>query len=106
MSNKDKLIEAIKENPYVQEYNRLEKLLNENEYFKKELLELQKLQREIVNLKNINKRKALKIAEDKYWKKRNKLEENPIIKNYLNLQEEINNLLKMIKEILIEALTI
>src|SRR5690554_8094314 len=90
MLNKKKLIEAIKENAYIKEYNRLEKLINNNENIKKELKELQNLQQEMINLKAFEKQKALKVIEGKYWKKRNKLEKDPIIRNYLSLQEEIN----------------
>lgn len=106
MLSKDKLIQALKENEYVKEYKRLEKLLNKNKKLKEEIIVLQTLQQEMINLKTIEKHKALKIVEDKYWKRRNKLEENPLIRNYLNLQEEINNLLKLIKEILEAALII
>jgi|SRR5690554_1453864 len=106
MLNKKKLIEAIKENAYIKEYNRLEKLINNNENIKKELKELQNLQQEMINLKAFEKQKALKVIEGKYWEKRNKLEKDPIIRNYLSLQEEINELLKRIKEILEEALII
>lgn len=106
MSNKNKLIQAIKENVYIQEYYRLEKLLNENESLKIKIKELQNLQQEMINLKATEKYNALKIAEKEYWERRNILEENPIIKNYLTLQEEINALLKIIKEILEEAIII
>lgn len=106
MLNNKKLIEAIKENSYIKEYNRLEKLINDNENIKIELKELQNIQQEMINLKAFEKDKALKVIEEKYWKKRNKLEKDPIIRNYLSLQEEINDLLKRIKEILEESLII
>lgn len=106
MLSKDDLIQALKENEYIKEYKRLEKLLNENEKLNKEIILLQTLQQEMINLRVIEKQQALKIVEDKYWKRRNQLEENPLIKNYLALQEEINKLLKLIKEILEAALII
>lgn len=106
MKSKESLIKALQNNPYIQEYKRLEKKLNDNEALKKEILALQNLQQEMVKLKHVNKVNALKVVEEKYWERRKMLEENPIIKNYLNLQEEINELLKSIKNILEDALII
>lgn len=106
MLSKDGLIAEIRDNPYIKEYKRLEKTLNEDVTLKKEIIHLQQLQREIVNLKAAENHKALQIAEKEYWDKRKRLEQNPIISNYLTLQTEINNLFKTIKEILEEALII
>ena len=106
MKSKKDLILEIQKNPYIIEYKRLENILNNNESLKKEILYLQDLQQQIINLKHINKINASKEVEEKYWARRNKLEENPIIKNYLNLQEEINNILETIKSILEDSLII
>jgi cell fate (sporulation/competence/biofilm development) regulator YmcA (YheA/YmcA/DUF963 family) len=106
MLSKDRLIAEIRDNPYIKEYKRLEKTLNEDATLKKEIIHLQQLQQEMVNLKAAEKHKALQIAEKEYWDKRKRLEKNPIISNYLTLQTEINNLFKTIKEILEEALII
>ncbi len=106
MKNKEKLIKAIKENPYIKEFIRLEEKLNNNKMLKDEILELQNLQKEMVNLEVLGKMNAYALVETKYKEKRKALEENPIVLNYLNLQSEINDLIKLIKEILEDSLII
>lgn len=106
MKSKKELIKAIKENEYIKEFLRLEKKINENKDLQQEMKNLHELQQQIVNLKNINKVNAAKLVEEEYWQTRNKLETHPTIRNYLILQEEINNLLQTIKDILEEGLNI
>lgn len=106
MKSKDSLIKALKENPYVKEYLELEEQLNNNKFLNDEIKALHSLQQQMVNLQQINKEKAYKEIEKEYWKRRKKLESNPNIKNYLTLQQEINDLLQTIKEILEESLKI
>lgn len=100
MKNKEKLMNAIKENPYIKEFLHLEEKLNNNKKLKEEILELQELQQEMINLELLDKPKAYALVEAKYSEKRRVLEENPIVLNYLNLQKEINDLIHLIKEIL------
>lgn len=106
MKNKKKLIEAINENPYIKEFIELEERLNNNEKLKKQIVDLQQLQQQMINLKALEKWNAYAIVEEEYTEKRRSLEENPVIKNYLNLQSEINDLLILIKEILEDSLII
>lgn len=106
MKSKDELIKALKENPYIKEFLEIEESLNENKKLKEEIEILHKLQQQIINLKNIDKVNAAKLVEEEYWKRRNRLETHPNIRNYLVLQEEINNLLQTIKDILEEALNV
>lgn len=106
MKSKDELINALKENSYIQEFLRLEKIINENKELQEEMQTLYKLQQQIVNLKNIDKIKAAKVVEEEYWLRRNRVETHPNIRNYLILQEEINNLLQTIKDILEDGLNI
>jgi cell fate (sporulation/competence/biofilm development) regulator YmcA (YheA/YmcA/DUF963 family) len=104
--SKEALIGALKENSYVKEFIRLEKIINENKVLEKEMLDLQEMQREIINLKKVEKYQALNQVERAYREKRRRLEENPVIKEYLALQQEMNDLLQAIKKIIEEELKI
>ena len=94
------LIELIKKDKTILEYQRLEKIIHKDEYLLKEILELKELQQELVNLQYLDKVKMLSQVKKKYQEKLNLLNKNPLLHNYLTLQNELNQLLIEIKRII------
>lgn len=94
------LTNMLQEHKLVKEFKVLEKAVNENENLKESLSELYELQQEMVQLKHLEKFKMYEIVKETYNKKRKKLENDPLVVNFLELQEEVNNLLKQIKFII------
>lgn len=99
MKHKDELLEMIKEDPIVKEYKRLEEIINTDKTLLHALLELQNLQQQLINLKTFEKHQMASKIEMEYNEKRRQLEQNPVLDNYLTLQEEVNELIKHIEEI-------
>jgi len=98
--SKKALIELIKKDKTILEYQRLEKIIHKDEYLLKEILELKELQQELVNLQYLDKVKMLAQVKKKYQEKLNLLNKNPLLHNYLTLQNELNQLLIEIKRII------
>lgn len=106
MKHKDELLEMIKEDPVVKEYKRLEKIINTDKTLNSALLELQNLQQQLINLKTLEKHQMAFEIERQYKEKRRQLEQNPVLDNYLTLQEEVNELIHHIEEIFNQGLNL
>ena len=100
MKAKEELFKLIKEDPLVVEYQKLENIVNSDNNLKKAVGELFDMQQQIVQLKYIDKLQMAEKLENDYRVKRALIETNPVIHNYLILQDEVNELLKSIKEII------
>lgn len=106
MKAKEELFKLIKEDPLVVEYQKLENIVNSDNNLKKAVGELFDMQQQIVQLKYIDKLQMAEKLENDYRVKRALIETNPVIHNYLILQDEVNDLLKLIKEIIEDGLQI
>ena len=106
MKAKEELFKLIKEDPLVVEYQKLENIVNSDNNLKKAVGELFDMQQQIVLLKYIDKLQMAEKLENDYRVKRALIETNPVIHNYLILQDEVNELLKSIKEIIEDGLQI
>mgnify|MGYP000959721335 FL=1 len=106
MKTKEELFRLIKEDPIVIEYQKLENIVNSDQNLKKAVGELFDMQQQIVQLKYIDKLQMAEKLENDYRVKRALIETNPVIHNYLILQDEVNELLKSIKEIIEDGLQI
>lgn len=104
--NKKELIDLIKNDESIKQYKRLEKIINSDELLLKELKELKDIQKELVNLQYLGKREMALIVEKQYDDKLKKINENPLLYNYLQLQDELNYLLQEIKMIIEKGLEI
>jgi cell fate (sporulation/competence/biofilm development) regulator YmcA (YheA/YmcA/DUF963 family) len=94
MSEKEKLIEMIKNSEIILRYQRLEKVLNENQEIKEKLNHLKSIQKTLVQKKT----QGLDIKEIELFYQ-NLLEEMhlfPLLSEYLTLQEEINEMIQQI----------
>ncbi len=106
MKANEELFKLIKEDPLVVEYQKLENIVNSDNNLKKAVGELFDMQQQIVQLKYIDKLQMAEKLENDYRVKRALIETNPVIHNYLILQDEVNELLKSIKEIIEDGLQI
>jgi len=106
MKAKEELFKLIKEDPLVVEYQKLENIVNSDNNLKKAVGELFDMQQQIVQLKYIDKLQMAEKLENDYRVKRALIETNPVIHNYMILQDEVNELLKSIKEIIEDGLQI
>ena len=87
-------------------FHTLEKIINENKELKNELNELFELQQEITQLKYIDKINMYEILRKDYDTKKRELENNPLVVNFLELQEEVNYILTQITFIIENELKI
>lgn len=81
-------------------YKKYESLVNGDKSLKKRISELKGLQKQLVNAKAIGKTNAIVQFETEYESVKRSIEEIPKVEIYLDLQNEINNLLLDIKEII------
>lgn len=104
--NKEALIDLIKNDESIKQYKRIEKIINSDEKLLNDLNELKELQKELVNLKYLDKHEMALIKEKQYKEKFDEINNNPLLYNYLELQVELNNLLQDIKNIIEKGLKI
>ncbi|HEY8365057.1 MAG TPA: YlbF family regulator [Haloplasmataceae bacterium] len=95
----NELIGLIENEEAVKRYKEIEKALQDNEYVKSKLEEFRKWQRKMVIYEASGNKISDEINE-KYDKLYNELLEIPILNEYLNLQQEINEMLHTITGII------
>ncbi len=100
MSEKEKLIALIEENETVQRYKKLEALLNKNMDVKRKINKLKAVQKQLINAKHINKQNTIDQYQATYDKLLKEIEDYPLMTEYLELQEDINQMLKDILSII------
>lgn len=100
MSKKNELIEMVSNLDELETYKKLERLVNDDKSLKKRISEMKSIQKQLVNAKTIGKNNAIQQFENEYETVKRSIEEIPKVDIYLDLQNEINELLKEIKEII------
>ena len=81
-------------------YRKLEKLVNDDKSLNKRISDMKVLQKQLVNAKAIGKTQAIKQFEAEYETVKSAIEQIPKVDIYLELQSEINEILKEINEII------
>jgi len=99
LSIKDKIINEIKTNEKINRYKELEKILNDNSNLKQEIEDLKSIQKQLINARHFGKKTLEEQINNEYNLKISKFESYPLLAEYIELQEEINNLLQSMKEI-------
>lgn len=84
----------------IERYKKFEKTINGDKVLKKRFAEMKALQKQLVNAKAIQKKNAIIQFESEYEALRGSIEQDPLIETYLEMQNEINDLLVEIKEII------
>lgn len=104
MATIENIIQAINNNDKINRYKELEKIINNNETIKKILDESKTIQKELVHAENLNKPEQLKTLKEKYENKMNELNLQPLLMEYLDLQQEINIFLQETSKTINDAL--
>lgn len=100
MTEKEKLIRMIEEDPSIQRYKRIEALINGNKELKAKIGELKSIQKQLVNAKEIGKKEAVNTFQKRYDEALEAIESYPLMSDYLALQSDINDMLQAIVSII------
>lgn len=106
MSSKDKLIQAILENETIKRYKELEAYIESNEEFTNIISELKIVQKQLVNAKEFNKGQAIIVFTKQYNELLEKIDDYPLVNEYLALQSDINEVLQQIVSIIEDGIDI
>ena len=99
MRNLQELIQLISEDDKIQRFKELEKIIDHNKSIREDYDLLLQLQKVMVN-KEYKKDKNYNEAKTEYESQLEKVRDYPILEEYLDLLEEINSDLSMIKTII------
>lgn len=97
------LLETLKHDERVIAFRKLESIIEANELYKNAYQDLLNKQKRMVQSEH-SKRQSLKQDKEAYQKALKDLENNPVIHQYLTLQEELNELLQTITQMIEEAI--
>lgn len=100
MSEREKLIQMIKENEEIIRYKKIEKLINEHKEIKTKIQQLKAIQKQLVNAKEIGKVEAVHTFQQKFDALYQEIEEFPLMSEYMALQSDINDMLQAIQDII------
>lgn len=101
MDNKlAEIINLIEEDPRLERFKRISKLINEDKIVLLKINKVKDKQQQVINAKHIGKENAVKLLEDEYDKLLEELASTPLLNEYLNLLEYYNGLIKTIEGIL------
>lgn len=98
------LIDSINELDEVKKYKRLEKLVDENEEYKKILKTLFEYQKQMVNSKHYSLENNYYIYFEKYNSLKKDLEDNVLLNMYLESLEEVNHILEIVTDIISDTI--
>ncbi len=100
MSKQQELIDMIESLDILKTYQKFENTINNDKELKRRFSEMKALQKQLVNAKMIHKTNAMNQFQTAYDEVRQSIETDPMIETYLFMQQELNDLLKEIKEII------
>lgn len=100
MNEKEKFKALIASNPSIKRYQAIEKLINENKTLKQKMNQLKAVQKQLVNAKHIDKKEAVATYEQTYQQLYEEIQNFPLMSEYLDLQEEINDMLQAVADII------
>jgi cell fate (sporulation/competence/biofilm development) regulator YmcA (YheA/YmcA/DUF963 family) len=100
MSAKQELLELIKNNESVKRYQQIEAVINKDKTLKKNINKLKSIQKQLINAKEINKTQAINKFQLEFDQLLEEIESFPLMSEYLDLQEEINHMIKEVLQII------
>lgn len=104
MTEIEKLLKLIEEDPVIIRYKELEEKMNQSKDVKRQINQLKAIQKQLINARHINKTEAIKQFEKAYDERLEVIESYPLMAEYLALQEEINDLLQTVLQIMEDGL--
>lgn len=90
----------IKNNESVKRYQKIEKILNENEDLNSMINKLKTIQKQLINAKEIQKQKSIEHFEQLYNKLFEEIQCYPLMSDYLALQGEINDMIQQVTQVI------
>jgi len=100
MSAKEELLQLIKNNESVKRYQQIESVINKDKTLKKNINKLKSVQKQLINAKEINKTQAINKFQSEFDQLLDEIESFPLMSEYLDLQEEINYMVKEVLQII------
>ena len=100
MSEKEQLIELIKNSETIKRYKQIEIVINKDKQLKRNINKLKTIQKQLVNAKEIGKTKAVEKFQGEFDLLLEEIETYPLMTEYLDLQDEINQMLKDVLNII------
>jgi cell fate (sporulation/competence/biofilm development) regulator YmcA (YheA/YmcA/DUF963 family) len=100
MSEKEKLLKMILENPSIIRYKKIEEIINNHKELKAKFNELKAVQKQLVNAKEIGKPQAIEAFQAKFDTLYEAIESYPLMSEYLALQSDINAMIQSIVKII------
>ena len=104
MTEKEKLIQMIKNDETIQRYKRIEKHINSNPELKAKMGMLKNIQKQLVNAKHIGKTQAVSTFQKRYDTLLEEIENYPLMSDYLALQSDINEMIQEIVTLIEEGI--
>lgn len=99
------LARMISESEEVDFFKRAEAQINENQKVKEMVASVKSLQKQAVNFQNYNKPEALKKTEEKLDNILQELDEIPIVQQFKDSQQDVNDLLQLVASTITKTVT-
>lgn len=94
MNQKEKLIKLVEQNETIKRYQAIEKIINKDKNLKRLINQLKTIQKQLINAKEIQKTNAIEKFQSSYDILLEEIETYPLMSEYLDLQDEINQMIK------------
>lgn len=94
------IIKLLKEDPKLKRFQKMALVINEDQDIKNKINEIKNIQKEILNVKHLNKTNAIKALQKQYDGLMVELLEYPLLNTYLDLLNYYNELILTIKGII------
>ncbi len=104
MTEADKLLKMIEDDPVVKRYRQIEEKMNASKDIKQQINRLKSVQKQLINARHIGKVEAIKQFEKDYDERLRQIEDFPLMAEYLQLQTEINDMLQSVIQIIEDGL--
>jgi len=91
-----KLAEMLANTKEIERFKQVETKINENQKVQRLITKIKTLQKQAVNLQAYEKKEALKIVEDTLAEAEEELDSIPIVNEFKEIQETVNNVLQLV----------
>src|SRR5699024_6446830 len=91
-----KLAEMLANRKEIERFKQVETKINENQKVQRIITKIKTLQKQAVNLQAYEKKEALKIVEDTLAEAEEELDSIPIVNEFKEIQETVNNVLQLV----------
>lgn len=104
MKSLDTLLETLKNHPDIKRYQEIENTLMQNEEIKDLLDELKHVQKQLVHAQNLDHSDNVSFFQKKLDDLKTHIHEYPLMSEYMQLQQSINEMLKTFTSIIEEGI--